>query len=78
MTFKRKLLMALGVLLLIPVVAIGTLLVASGYTDGASSRCLGAASWPVANWSEDLSPTGALPVIFQRLNCSSSTRRGRE
>jgi hypothetical protein len=36
MTFKRKLLMALGVLLLIPVVAIATLLVASGYTDGAS------------------------------------------
>ncbi len=36
MTFKKKLLIALGVLLLIPVVAIGTLLVASGYTDGAS------------------------------------------
>jgi hypothetical protein len=36
MTFKRKLLMALGVLLLIPVVAIATLLVASGYSDGAS------------------------------------------
>ena len=36
MSFKKKLLIALGVLVLIPVVAIGTLLVASGYTDGAS------------------------------------------
>ena len=36
MTFKKKLVIALGVLLLIPVVAIGTLLVASGYADGAS------------------------------------------
>ena len=36
MTLKRRLLMGLGVLLLIPVVAIGTLLVASGYADGAS------------------------------------------
>src|SRR5262245_32943929 len=36
MTVARKLLMAVGVLLLIPIVAIGTLLVASGYTDGAS------------------------------------------
>jgi hypothetical protein len=36
MTLARKLSIALGVLLLIPVVAIGTLLVASGYADGAS------------------------------------------
>ena len=36
MTFKKKLLVAVGVLLLVPVVAIGTLLVASGYADGAS------------------------------------------
>ena len=36
MTLTRKLLIALGVLLLIPIVAIGTLLVASGYADGAS------------------------------------------
>lgn len=33
MTLARKLLIALGVLLLIPIVAIGTLLVASGYAD---------------------------------------------
>jgi hypothetical protein len=36
MTLARKLLIAVGVLLLIPVAAIGTLLVASGYSDGAS------------------------------------------
>jgi hypothetical protein len=36
MTLTRKLLIALGVLLLIPIVAIGTLLVTSGYRDGAS------------------------------------------
>jgi hypothetical protein len=36
MTLAKKLLVALGILLLIPIVAIGTLLVASGYTDGAS------------------------------------------
>lgn len=36
MTLARKLLMALGVLILIPIVAIGTLLVTSGYSDGAS------------------------------------------
>jgi hypothetical protein len=36
MTLPRKLLLTLGVLLLIPVVAIVTLLVASGYADGAS------------------------------------------
>ena len=36
MTLARKLLVALGVLLLIPVVAIVTLLVASGYADGPS------------------------------------------
>ena len=36
MTLARKLLIALGVLLLIPIVAIGTLLVTSGYSDGAS------------------------------------------
>jgi hypothetical protein len=36
MTLARKLLMALGVVLLVPVVAIATLLVASGYSDGAS------------------------------------------
>lgn len=36
MTLARKLLIALGVLLLIPVVAIGTLLISSGYADGAS------------------------------------------
>ena len=36
MTFARKLLLALGVLVLIPVVAIVTLLVASGYADKAS------------------------------------------
>ena len=49
MTFKRKLLMALGVLLLIPVVAIATLLVASGYTDGASPGVWGrrAGQWRI-------------------------------
>jgi hypothetical protein len=36
MTLARKLSIALGVLLLIPLVAIGTLLIASGYADGAS------------------------------------------
>ncbi len=36
MTLARKLLMALGVLLLIPIVAIGTLLVTSGYSDSPS------------------------------------------
>lgn len=36
MTVKRRLLMALGFLLLIPVVAIGTLIVASSYSDSAS------------------------------------------
>jgi hypothetical protein len=36
MTLARKLLIALGVLVLVPIVAIGTLLVASGYSDGAS------------------------------------------
>jgi hypothetical protein len=36
MTLARKLLLALGVLLLIPLVAIGTLLIVSGYSDGAS------------------------------------------
>jgi hypothetical protein len=36
MTLAKKLLIALGILLLIPVVAIGTLLVASGYSDSAS------------------------------------------
>ena len=41
MTLTRKLLIALGVLLLIPIVAIVTLLVASGYTDGASSPVFG-------------------------------------
>jgi hypothetical protein len=35
MTAGRKLLTAVGVLLLIPLVAIGTLLVTSGYSDGA-------------------------------------------
>jgi hypothetical protein len=36
MTLTRKLLIALGVLLLIPIVAVGTLLVASGYAERAS------------------------------------------
>jgi hypothetical protein len=36
MTLARKLLIVVGVLLLVPLVAIGTLLVASGYSDGAS------------------------------------------
>ena len=36
MTLGKKVLAALGVLLLLPVVAIGTLLVTSGYADGAS------------------------------------------
>ena len=36
MTLAKKLLVALGVLLLIPLVAVGTLLVTSGYSDGAS------------------------------------------
>lgn len=36
MTLARKLLIAVGVLILIPVVAIGTLLITSGYSDGAS------------------------------------------
>jgi hypothetical protein len=35
MTLARKLLIGVGVLLLIPVIAIATLLVASGYSDGA-------------------------------------------
>jgi hypothetical protein len=37
MTVARKLLIALGVLILIPLVAIGTLLIASGYADPPSS-----------------------------------------
>src|SRR5262245_59242026 len=36
MSLARKLLVALGVLLLVPLVAIGTLLIVSGYSDGAS------------------------------------------
>jgi hypothetical protein len=36
MTLGRKLLIALGVVLLVPVVAIGTLIIASGYADHAS------------------------------------------
>src|SRR5688500_1402975 len=36
MTLARKLVVAVGVLLLIPMVASGPLLVASGYADGAS------------------------------------------
>lgn len=36
MTVKRRLLMVLGLLLLVPVVAIGTLLIASGYSDSPS------------------------------------------
>lgn len=36
MTVKRKLLVALGLLLLIPVVVVGTLLIASGYSERAS------------------------------------------
>ena len=36
MTLARTLLMAVGVLVLIPIVAIGTLIVASGYSDGPS------------------------------------------
>lgn len=58
MTLARKLLVALGVLLLIPIVAIGTLLVASGYTDGASPAFGGGAlvsgelvTGPEPDWS---------------------------
>jgi len=37
MTIARKVLLALGIVVLIPIVAIGTLLATSGFSDGPSA-----------------------------------------